>query len=149
MAASLLLCTNLWPKLSSTSNNFVELLKSSLSLALLTVANFNTLYPNEEHVNKGEQVTLVLGNLESILNKWISDRRVIGGSMFGASSYSRSTQAETEIRVLYHFNNMSLIILVLILFCRYGIPYFSWNAHEMLKLLTGGRILCGALSRNE
>ncbi len=99
--ASLLLCSRLRPKLLSST--FVELLKASFSLVLFAIAKFNTVCPNEEKYSKNEKVAGALGKLKGSLKGWITDRKVIGGSMFGGSVNTRWWSAEEEIKVHLFF----------------------------------------------
>ncbi len=96
--ASILLCSRLRLKLSSSSDTFVDLLKASFSLVLFAVAKFHTVCPIEKY-SRIEKVADALGKLEGTLKDWITDERVIGGSMFGGSAYTRFWKAEEEIQV--------------------------------------------------
>ncbi len=107
--ASLILCRRLTLKL--LSGTFVELLKASFSLVLFAIAKFNTVCPNEEKYSKNEKVAGSLGKLEGYLKGWITDRKVIGGSMFGGSVKPRYWSAEEEIAV-YPICTFAMIIYI-------------------------------------
>ena len=107
MDGSLLIYNCLKVKLSSTQEPYMELLKASLSLVLFAVGYFNTLCHDDKGYGKVERVTTTLGKLESSLKDWVSDARVIGGSVFGGSVNPNSWRAKKEIQVGTH-NIMTL-----------------------------------------
>lgn len=146
--SSLILCSHVRMRLESSSIEYVDLLKAALSLALNVLAYLNSLCSdNAETTNKKEKVTVCLGRLEEILHDWITDRKVIGGSMFGGSAYTQSGKAEVEIRV--RSNMCTLLNFNLLYVLSFGTRYFNWNIHMTLRLPVGGRLSYESLSKVE
>ena len=91
--ASLLLCLRLQTKLTSPLKHHVEVFKSSISLVLQALIQLHTVCQDDEKVKNS------LAKLNGSLHKWITNRAVIGGSLFGGYTNSRDWDAEKEIQV--------------------------------------------------
>ena len=68
--------------LKSRTPHCVEVLKHSISLFLIAVAQLKARFPSGE---KGELINRAFLSLKDILWKWIVNPGVIGGSVFGGS----------------------------------------------------------------
>ena len=101
--ASLLLFTSLQPQMNSTRKNYVEMLKASISLVLFAAAQLLTVYSKaNEQQEATEKVRTVLHRLQDMLWKWITNSKVIGGSIFGGSVKSWKAKEEIEVSVMPH-----------------------------------------------
>ena len=97
MDATLLLCTNLLPKLMSDAQIYTDLLKVSISAVLLASAQ----YLNNKENADNSQVKNTFSGIEKCLQQWISNPRVIGGSVFGGCVPSKTpwkAREEQEVR---------------------------------------------------
>ena len=74
---ALLLYRELTVKLKSHTPHHVDVLKASISLILFAVAQLKA--------DRRDKVTKTFAALNTILWRWITDRDVIGGSIFGGS----------------------------------------------------------------
>lgn len=77
VVAAQILYTSLTYKLKTCATHCVDVLKASISLVLFAAAQLKAHYPTNEVV-KG-----TFANLKDTLWKWIVDREVIGGFVFG------------------------------------------------------------------
>ena len=102
------LCTKLSEKLRSSEENQVKLLRSAFSCVLCAVETTCSTYEDERGKTSHDKAMAKIGNL---LKDWITDKRVIGGSVFGSTVPRES----------------------------YGVSYFtrsyaSWKGKEELKV---------------
>lgn len=87
MKASILLCENLCHRLTDSTNNSVKVIAEAISSVLCTLDVLTSNEGDQEETNKA------LNLLSHFLHKWITDNKVIGGSVFGNGipSYHRRT----------------------------------------------------------
>ena len=99
--ASQLLYHQLSAKLKPHCDHFVNVLKTSISLVLFSIAQLNSVRPSEER-SKDDGITKVaFSGINTTLWKWITDPAVIGGSLFGGHviTYTRLAKAGEELKV--------------------------------------------------
>ena len=82
VTATLTLYRQLTAVLTSHTPHCVEVLKHSISLILIAVAQLKTFFPSGE---KGEFIRRAFLSLKDTLWKWIVRVEVIGGSVFGGA----------------------------------------------------------------
>ena len=80
VVAALKLYRSLTYKLKTRTTHCVEVLKASISLVLFAVAQLKAFCPSDEN---DEVIKGTFASLKDTLWKWIVDREVIGGSVFG------------------------------------------------------------------
>jgi hypothetical protein len=78
--SSFCLCTKLSEKLRSSEENQVKVLRSAFSCFLTAVERACTLCDEEDGKTVPDKTKIEIRNL---LKDWITDERVIGGSIFG------------------------------------------------------------------
>ena len=76
------LVKNLFGKLTTTLDYYLDVLKTSISLLLAALSHAQV-------QNLLTSVTDVFGMCEGILWQWVTDSNVIGGSFFGGSIVTR------------------------------------------------------------
>lgn len=97
--ASLLLHKQLSAKLLSCSDHYLEVLKASISLVLLTISQLSFFCPEDEKGDMTSRVANASTKLKENLKGWITDGAVIGGSVFGQTVNVRFWKAEQELKV--------------------------------------------------
>ena len=80
VVAAQMLYTSLTYRLKTRTTHCVEVLKASISLVLFAVAQLKAFCPTN---GKDEVIKGTFASLKDTLWKWIVDREVIGGSVFG------------------------------------------------------------------
>lgn len=91
--SSLRLCNKLSEKLKSCENGHVNLLGAAFSCVLCAIENARSLYEGELGKYDREKA---LKDLEDILKKWITNEKVIGGSIFGQSVQTYFLRSNTH-----------------------------------------------------
>lgn len=102
VVAAQMLYTSLTYKLKTCATHCVEVLKASISLVLFAVAQLKALCPTNEN---DEVIKGTFATLKDTLWKWIVNREVIGGSVFGGylpTNYSSAMwKPKEELEVLH------------------------------------------------
>ena len=80
--------------LSSPDSHCIQIMKSALSLALLTISVFDQHYPDSKQKKK-DCKTKELERLDSAVRSWIDDK-VIGKQMFGGNKHPVSSHLSKE-----------------------------------------------------
>jgi len=101
--AALLLFRQLANKIKACTPHCVAVLKASISLILLAVAQLKAHYPSNKTYRKEEIILGAFASLKDTLCEWIVDGKVIGGSVFGATLPVHSLSSwmkEKELKVM-------------------------------------------------
>lgn len=125
-------------KLQTCTPHCVDVLKSSISLALLAVSQLKTLYPNDEK-HQEDKIIAHFDKLKCILCEWIVSCDVIGGSLFGGSlpSSTSSWKHKEELEVMYVYWLIHAHKSMVCPFFSYGSPFLLWSIHLISKLKSG------------
>ena len=77
-------------QLSSPDDQCVKIVKAALGLALVTIAYFETHYPDSKGQNKKDCIDRALQDLDLNLRIWFEKNEVIGKIMFGGHTHERT-----------------------------------------------------------
>lgn len=90
--AALLLFKYLTAKLTSYTSHYLEVLKKSMTIILLSLTRLDQYVPD-----RNKKITEVLEKAARILQDWIVNKNVIGGSSFGGKVRDGGAMLELEV----------------------------------------------------
>lgn len=97
LEVSLCLCKKLVSKSTSSEDRSVKLIMTVFSCVLCSIERAHSLSDAKEVINEKPKY---MEGLKECLKNWISDRNVIGGSIFGCSVHNKKySKGEGELKV--------------------------------------------------